>query len=112
VIAAALLLAAATPPTPYWEFRHLDPYHEAHVAQAQRLQAQHQRDHSNYEEAVQEQIDDMPDGDRKTDLQDKLDSYESDENYPEYQKDDREDVEDAIEDCDDCDDPDDAGDPD
>jgi hypothetical protein len=90
MIIVAILLAAAAPP-------------RAHHAQ---------RDHSNYEEAVQEQIDNMPDGDRKADLQEKLDNYESDENYPEHLKGDREDVEDAIEDCDDCDDPDDAGDSD
>lgn len=87
MIVAALLLAAATP-------------------------SSDQRDHSNYEEAVQEQIDNLPDGDQKDELQDKLNSYESDENYPDDLKGDRERISDEIEECDDCVDPNDAGEPD
>jgi hypothetical protein len=106
VILAALLLAAPTPSIPYWLYR-VDP--PSVVQHRLEHHLQREQDQANYEESVQEDIDNMKDGQRKDDLQDKLTSFESDENYPEYQKQDQEDIQDWYSECHDCDDPEDEG---
>lgn len=116
MIAAILLAAAPAPHIPYWLYRVDPPAVVQQRIDQRRIDRLHHRvereqNQANYEESVQEDIDDMRDGPAKDDLQDKLTSYESDENYPEYQKQDEEDIQDWYADQHEFDDPEDEGNP-